>query len=249
MKLAFLAALGCAISTPALAQTTFNGPYVGVSAGYAAAKSKSDVALADDWSIEPTALQDTVIAGWSDKQSTDGVAFGAQLGYNAQVGGNVVIGAEASFNVLDTDETSTRNVVYSPSLNYDFTNKIDAKNLLALKAKLGFAAGSTLIYATGGWATGKADIGASVLSNGGYAKAGGKSKWMDGYIVGGGVEYKLNQNVSARLEYNYADLGHETYDTAYLAGSTYAPPGALYSETFRQDLRLHLVSLGVNYHF
>ncbi|KPL67571.1 hypothetical protein SZ64_05280 [Erythrobacter sp. SG61-1L] len=250
MKLLLIGALCCAASTPAFAQTAnFSGPYVGVSAGYGVAKSQSDVTLSDDWGIEAQDLRDTVIDGWSTDQSVDGFAYGGQLGYNAQLGGNFVIGAEASFQFLEGDKTYFRTVTYSPSLNYNLANSVDLKNLFALKGKLGFATGSTLIYATGGWATSKADLGASVHSNGNYAKAGGSSDWLDGYVVGGGVEHKFTPHISARLEYNYSDLGDVTYDTEYLQGSSFAPPGALYSETVTQDLRMHTVSLGVNYHF
>ena len=70
---------------------------------------------------------------------------------------------------------------------------------------------------------------------------------LDGYIVGGGVEQKLGNRLSARVEYNYTDQGRANYATSYRPGSTFVTPA--YNENLSQDLRLHLVRVGVNYHF
>ena len=87
----------------------------------------------------------------------------------------------------------------------------------------------------------------NVQSNGNYRKAALVDRTMDGFIVGGGIEHRLGNNVSARLTYQYADQGDETYTTAYQPGSSFTTPA--YTETVTQDLRLHLVRVGVNYRF
>ena len=52
-----------------------------------------------------------------------------------------------------------------------------------------------------------------------------------------------------KLEYLYTDLGNISYATAYLPGSTFAPPGFNYAERITQDLTFHTVRVGLNYKF
>lgn len=238
-------------ASPAMAQDEedWTGPYIGVQGGYTGAKSDTSVVLGGAWASESQALRDFFGSSMGTKQSDGDVNFGAQLGYNVQTSG-IVLGLEGEFSVLNGGETIARGPLAVPSipaLSYSYTNTVDPKHMFALKAKLGGAMGRTLFYVNGGWAWTKATLGTSVTSNGNYLKTGSLDTTMDGFIVGGGVEHRLSDNLSLRLTYDYTDQGDETYVTTYRAGSSFTAPA--YTETVTQDLRLHLVRVGVNYRF
>ena len=238
-------------ATPAFAQDAdWTGPYVGVQAGYGTGSSDSDVALSGAWTSESQGLRDYVTSTFADSRKPEGFNFGGQLGYNYQTAGNFVLGAEADFTILNADDGRSTGLVPTtpfPSLSYNFGNGVDAKHMFSLRARAGVAMEKTLIYASGGWAWTKAEFAATMSSNGGYNKAGGTKKTLDGFIIGGGVEHKFSDTVSARLDYAYTDQGGTSYVTGYLPGSTFVTPA--YTETLRQDLDMHLIRVGLNFHF
>lgn len=240
-----------AVANPALAddEIEWTGGYIGIHAGYTSLKSDSVPTLSGNWSVEPAALQSEVVSRWSASQTVENAHFGAQLGYNFDAGG-VVVGAEADFSLHNGSDSYVRGPIAStssPTLSYTYGNFIEPKHSYSVRGKLGVPFGSTLVYAHGGWGWTKADVAADIVSNGGYTKEGRVSETFDGYLVGGGIEHKFGPNVSARLEYTYADQGDVTYATAYRTGSTFVTPP--YNETFVQDLRMHQVRVGLNYHF
>jgi outer membrane immunogenic protein len=239
------------VGTPAFAQDEddWTGPYVGVQAGITRANSATDVSLGGAWSSESAALRDFVTTNADARQRDHDANTGVQLGYNYQTG-SIVLGAEVEFTALNGSQTVSRGPLrYTPvaNLTYTFTNTVDPKHMTAVKAKVGAAAGSTLFYAEGGWAWTKASFATTISSSNNYLKAGATTKTLNGWIVGGGVEQKFGDNLSARLSYNYTDQGAVTYATSYRPGSSFTTPA--YSETATQNLRLHLVRLGLNYRF
>ena len=64
------------------------------------------------------------------------------------------------------------------------------------------------------------------------------SSHINGWTVGGGVEYMFAQNWSAKAEYQYYNFG----DSRFLAPAALVPFG-----TFHNDE--HTLKLGVNYRF
>lgn len=244
----------CAIATPSFADedSDWTGAYVGVSIGYTDAKSDQTVDLSGTWSTESAALQTYVTDFYASHPKVGDVSFGGQLGYNYQTDGGLVVGLEADVNVLSGKDDTVRGPTATtpfPSLTYTVANSFDPKATYGVKAKLGFASGKTLFYATGGWGWTNADIAVDITSNGGYHKTASGSHTFNGYEVGGGIEHKLGSNMSVRLDYTYADHGDFTFDTVYAPGSSFPPPTFNYGETYTQDLRMHMVRLGVNFHF
>lgn len=250
-KYMFVLMASAAVATPAMAQDAeWNGPYAGVHIGYGTGTSDTQATLSGNWSIETQALQDHVTGGLSPQVKPEGLNYGVQLGYNAQLGESFVLGVEGDFSLLDVDDslsTGPSAPASIPWLNYTFGNDIEAKHMYSLRAKAGVAIGKTLIYATGGWAWVKSEYGSEIVSSGGYTKEGRIETTTDGFIIGGGIEQKLGSNVSARLDYSYTEQGDVAYSSAYRTGSTYVSPA--YNEGFVQNLDLHLIRLGVNFHF
>jgi opacity protein-like surface antigen len=73
------------------------------------------------------------------------------------------------------------------------------------------------------------------------------SRIHTGFVVGAGVEYALASNWSAKLEYNYVDLGS---DKAVLEGNINVPPmaGPYYLGTTIEQT-MQIAKIGVNYRF
>jgi len=261
-KLVFAALGSMVVATPAFAADgNWSGPYVGVLAGWNSAHSNSSGTLSGQWTAESSALRQTVTDNIAASQTTNNGEISANIGYNYQVN-NILAGLEVeagavggakirSVGPITTGAVGTAgnagNATPALAPNYTFTNTIDPKSLIAVKLRLGVALDSTLFYVNGGWAWVAANQGASLISNGNYKKSAALSHTYNGWLLGLGVEQRVGSNLSIRLSYDYTDQGDINYTTAYQAGSSFTTPA--YVETIKQDLSLHLVRVGVTYHF
>jgi outer membrane immunogenic protein len=126
-----------------------------------------------------------------------GVLGGGYGGYLFQQQ-NLVFGAEGEFNFISNKQSS------SPIVNNNLYNvSVYSNYLISIDGRLGYAYKNILIYAVGGYAF--INNGTSINKNGaGYY---GSTQTFNGYDIGAGVEYAINQNWSARLEYRYYDFG------------------------------------------
>ncbi len=156
--------------------------------------------------------------GWSantDYLDPTGAFGGAQIGYNFQRG-HIVFGLEADFEGAGISDSNT----YAKSeMNWFGT----------VRGRLGYTFGSALLYATGGFAYGNVEN--SFLSW-------SASETQTGWVVGGGVEYKLAANWSGKIEYQYLDL-----DASSASGAGPLGSGA------GNDTQVHTVRVGLNYFF
>ncbi|WP_156255046.1 outer membrane protein [Sandarakinorhabdus oryzae] len=166
-------------SVPAVA-APFNGPYLGVSAGW----NRDDVARRTINGI-------TIDAG----RTQDAVTLGGYAGYNKTLGKRFVIGGELGFSgaIDDTIVGSAQGKALEIDPRYSFD--VSARAGVLADAK-------TLIYARGGYANTR--VRTSVATTAGTAIT---SDNLDGWQVGGGIERSLTENVSARIEYRYSDFG------------------------------------------
>lgn len=163
--------------TPAMAET-FEGPYIGVQAGWNQNRVRSDA------SIDPT---DVYVR--DNKDSFNG---GAYAGYDVKVTPSVVIGAEAGFNIGVDDAVRTGADVINPNYGFD------------LSARAGYlVTPRTMAYVRGGYDNVRARV-ANAFDE--------THETFDGWSVGGGFEHAVTDNVSARIEYRYSDLGSNGAD-------------------------------------
>jgi outer membrane immunogenic protein len=227
-KLAIIAALAIfSISGPALAadlwtpqpsykdepvyeqQSRWQGFYLGINGGYAWADTERAPFFIDG------NYQDSF-----GSISAEGAFGGGQVGYNA-VFGRMLVGIEADVQGADIDD-STRSAAGSASTDVGVFGTV--------RGRLGFIADRALIYATGGyaWADVESRFSTDTLSV-------SESEVLDGYVVGGGIEYALNNSWSTKLEYQYIDLEDKRI-------------GALGQST-RIDPDIHTVRMGLNYRF
>lgn len=149
--------------------------------------------------------------------SSDANAFlgGAQAGYNWQVG-QWVFGIEGDWSWTDAKgDVAIPGAIVNTKTNWYST----------ATGRLGYAVDNWLWYVKGGGAWADTDTAIGGVSVG---------KTRSGWTIGGGVEYGLTPNWSAKLEYNYLDFGKDDIG---------APIGV------RSDMQAHLLKAGLNYRF
>lgn len=188
----------------------------------------------------------------SFKAGGEGTGFvgGGQAGYNIQ-NGMWVYGIET-----DIDYNSggggggglfADNHVF-PNGTLALNRRSGGGILGTVRGRLGVAAWDrTLLYVTGGLAYG--DPG-STFRSASFANAGGTNQInfngsapgiSVGYAIGAGVEYALTQQISAKVEYLYTDVGSQHYNL------TNPNTAAVFNA--KSDGVSQLVRVGLNYKF
>jgi outer membrane immunogenic protein len=187
-----------------VAAPAWAGFYVGAHAGYAVTKPRYTEADAD----------------FNTNPKMDGFVFGPYAGYNFQ-SGSVVFGieADASFGSLKAGANPN-----NPDNNY---SAFDQKWSGNVRARLGYAFGSALLYVAGGVAF--ADIKVDDVE----ADWGSASKTHVGWTIGAGVDYAFTSNWIARAEYLYSDFGRDTFNIAFEGIPNYDASVKPQSHTFR----------------
>jgi outer membrane immunogenic protein len=133
----------------------------------------------------------------------EGFIGGGGLGYNYQCG-DWVIGVEGG--AFGTDLKKHRNSPFFPD-----TDRFSAKVEWMANAKLrvGYAFNCFLPFVYGGWAGGDVKL---RLTDTLLGVSTSSSKWINGWTVGAGVDYKFNDCISIGVAYDYVELEHtKTY--------------------------------------
>lgn len=208
-----------AISAPAMAQDatdgTFTGPRVEALVGYDISKAGDTV---DDDLNE------------NNDQSIDGVTYGGAIGYDFNVGG-VVLGLEGEL----TD--SSANVEFDGGDAETFgLGDVNAGRDLYVGVRAGvLATPDLLLYAKGGYTNARYNVNGSFDGDEYRAKID-----TDGFRVGAGAEYAINENTFAKIEYRYSN-----YSSAELDFEGDQPDVDL----GEIDVDRHQVMLGFGYRF
>jgi outer membrane immunogenic protein len=168
------------------------------------------------------------IPGTVTSLNRSGFLGGGQVGYNWQAGA-FVFGLEGDGGWMGfggqtlLTGTASNTMVGLRSVGYgDITGRI------------GFAFDRALLYVKGGYAV--MDNAATFSTLAPFTASLPSSN--SGYTVGAGVEYKITQNWSAKVEYMHFDFGHTL-------NYSLTPPTFL----FNQNLRVDSVKVGINYLF
>lgn len=162
--------------------------------------------------------------GWSDwsferpddktspSQDIEGYFGGAQLGYDIQLPGGIVIGAVADAAIGDLASDTYKDGTY-----LTVNSEIDAFG--TVRGRIGYSLGRFLPYVTGGaaWMAGSTTENCPAGALGGHCKSAGEysetdnfSRW--GLAYGGGIEMKVFGNVTAFAEYLRLDFDAEKHD-------------------------------------
>lgn len=197
-------------SAPTPQTYDWTGFYLGLNAGYGWGQSS--------WS-DPAAGAD------SGSFNTNGGLVGGQLGYNWQVG-STVLGIETDLDWMNV-KGSTGGAGGVCATDGGGQCQTQQSWLGTTRARLGYAFDRWLPYVTGGVAYGNIQA---------VQPTGTTTDTKAGWTAGGGVEYGIDRNWSAKLEYLHVDLGTATFMGAASGTSTLNVP-----------IKDDLVRAGINY--
>lgn len=202
---------------------TWTGMYIGVNA--------SGV-VAGDFGAE---LLTPVAA--SGKVSAAGFVAGGTIGYNYQFtpGNGFVVGIEGDVGYADIHNRLTLGV---PGIGSASVALITDSYFATARGRLGYAWGPALAYATGGYAATEVGVNASVTAPGLATGSFTQKTSIDGWTVGGGLEYAIAGGWSVKGEYLYTKFEKP------INGVVFGVPF-----TSKATLDVQQLKLGINYKF
>jgi outer membrane immunogenic protein len=238
-------AAGMPVKAPAAAPLpiwTWTGFYVGGNVGYSIAR-------------DPGGFESLVLAPGNAPTperfnfSPAGTVGGAQLGWNWQVLPNWVLGIEADLQATSQSDAFTciqqcLNVPRVPELNGTTVNQ-HLRWFDTVRGRVGWANGPTLWYLTGGLAVGQVRTSISTIQEFSFVQ--NLLTFNDtktGWAFGGGLEFQVYGNWTARAEYLYMDLGSIAHSFLYTA-----PGLPSTNNIYNSAVRDHIVRAAVNYKF
>lgn len=217
---------------PAVAYN-WTGFYAGINGGYAFGSSR-DVTMSELFPATGP-LVDSY-----GSLSPKGGFGGVQAGYNRQAG-NFVFGLEGDIQGGDISDKTGR---IGTATGYFLSTKSQVNWFGTVRPRIGYAFDNILIYATGGLAVGGVKYTQNYV-NGDFLAHPRTSKTRVGFAVGGGAEYALNEHWTAKLEYQYIDLGRSKISATEINGGEPTD----YTIHTRLHTDFHTVRLGANYKF
>jgi outer membrane immunogenic protein len=182
-----------------------------------------------------------------NSDGSEGPFGGGYGGFNYQFN-HFVVGIDGDFSGADLKGTA---FTTGPHGNID--RDTDRINWLATATgRVGYAFDNVLLFAKGGWAAAsfngtETNFTAALAT----AASGTNASTRNGWTVGAGVEYGLTPHWSAKLEYDYLQLGTAAYNTTLtntgVGGGS--PPGTISVFARSATSSLNLVKAGFAYRF
>jgi outer membrane immunogenic protein len=181
----------------------------------------------------------------------DGFLGGLQAGYNFQYGA-AVLGAEADLQLTDLRRRASFTGAAVLGTQLTTSSRADLRYLGTLRARIGFTpVERLLIYGTAGLAYGEVGTSGSVVGVQAPALSwnGSTSSTRAGWVVGGGLEYAVTNNLTIKGEYLYYDLGRTSVSA--LGNAAVRSVAALNGIDYvaRTENRGSIVRAGANYKF
>ncbi|MFA5955699.1 outer membrane protein [Hyphomicrobium sp.] len=217
-------------STPPVT-SSWSGAYIGIGGGYGIADNKIGAAEEE-------------VDSEAGHFGSDGGIISFTLGYDRQIAPKFVVGAFADADYTNLHYRSSINVDAGDSFNETIRNNF--RNILMVGARIGYlAAPDTLLFVSAGYANaglGDTNIAASI-NNDLVDSATIEGRRFSGGFAGGGVETRINNSLSLKAEYRYADFGSEQAS----ATSTTIPDAEFLRTKFDPAIQMGRVSM--NYRF
>ena len=219
-----------ALSSSVFAEDKINwtGPYVGINAGYANTKTEG---------------QNQTLSQYTFNNSQNFGLLGGFIGYQKALTNNWLIGIESDFEAAKGNKT-VHSLEYGSPVTYDSNVNSKIESTFSLRPKLGyiFNNNQTLIYTTGGYALAniKTTYALPPPFNVQSMPSDSSSQWYSGWTLGAGIEHFLNEKISIKTEYRYADYG-SNFDAK--AGNVFNGP---YKNKLQDE---NSFRVGIAYHF
>ncbi|HEX2653225.1 MAG TPA: outer membrane protein [Xanthobacteraceae bacterium] len=207
---------------PPVVPYSWTGCYIGGNVGYGWANVHSTITVSVVPTPDPTS------------PTVNGVIGGAQIGCNYQTG-QWVWGIEGDFQGSDQHKTTAVTIGATT-----VTQKDSIPWFGTFRGRVGFTPWErVMLYVTGGggYARTTADL---VITNGGVTGASSASNDRAFWTVGGGIEWVLVGNWTAKVEYLYLDMGSFSQTAASVNG-------AIVTDNVR--FKDNIARFGVNYRF
>jgi outer membrane immunogenic protein len=266
------------------AKEMWQGVYSGIYGGYGTGLINRSTNSVINSPYNYSGYQNSYPTVTTDTFFTDGPTVGGQVGYNYVLANQMLLGAELDVgwaDILDRSSYESKTIgslsrtaffqiapdpsSYRSSSTY---NRIAIDWQGTARIKAGYAFGNLVAYATGGLAFGGVSSSSNDfnLNNGlgaWYAYSiinnnyGNNDKFQVGWTAGGGFEYLLNKQWSAKAEYMYVSLGGIRRENNSYAGTICScsldngmPPLPLitYNNVSTGSFGIHEFRLGLNYH-
>ncbi len=202
----------------------WSGFYVGGNVGFAWAETSASQ-FAVNGVVPPPAPPPPVDPSFN----RDGWFAGGQVGWNWQAPGSPwVWGIEGDIQGADISGSATVTSVLGT-----ITGTADIDMFATIRGRLGYAWDRVLVYGTGGaaWARNEFTLtdGITTLS---------ADRTHSGWVVGGGIEWALLDNWSAKVEYQFLTFDSERYFPTVAGGAG-----------IDFDTDIHTIRFGLNYRF
>jgi len=166
--------------------------------------------------------------GWSggDGDGSSGFIGGGQVGVNYQIN-QWVLGVEADISGTTIKDSVSATVV-GPGAVLTGSAEASLDWVSTLAPRFGYAFDRWLVYGKfgGAWAHGSGSAGVAI--NGVPVRSISVDQTVSGWVLGIGTEYALQDNWTAKIEYNMMDFGN---------GGPFA------------DDKFHVLKAGINYRF
>ncbi|MGZ4999887.1 MAG: outer membrane protein [Methylomonas sp.] len=172
---------------------------------------------------------------YSQNLNTDDVNPGLQFGYLRQLDSHWVVGGEADFTYpsLSKDFVATNGAAFDK-----FKARYDLQGSLRLRA--GYAFDRFLPFITSGVSFGSMSLSYTDEANQNYSQRTVQTGW----VLGGGVEYGVLNNLSTRLEYLYTDYAGALNMGVPNVVGIIDPTGSAHA-----DMSTHVLRAAINYRF
>ena len=222
-----------------VAVSPWAGFYVGGNVRYAWGEERSV-------NILETLIGRPFFSGTFGKIEPAGVVGGGQVGYNFQTG-NFVYGIEADLQASDLSDGAVGTLPYigtGSTMTVVANSRVDWFG--TVRARLGFSWQNVLFYGTGGFAYGRVGEDLATTDTFNFSSTRSRSSDRSGYVLGAGAEYMFAPGWSARLEYQYVDLGSFNVVAPEVFAGRLPTPLVIHTSV---ETRFHTIGVGVNYHF
>ena len=237
----------------------WTGFYFGTHLGADWSNQKTGRNVWDDGYRSPRSNEyDPLVPFGGRNLNSTGAFGGGQLGYNWQTS-NFVLGLEVDLGAVGNESRRGHGLTELDSTGTTITKtgaiaiKTEGGFYGDVTGRLGYAWGPALLYGKGGFAwldtTTKAGArvvdGTIVDANGNSLPAETTTKsyshdaTLDGWTVGGGVEYMLSPNWTMKVEYLHFDFNNAAENWVFDAHNTWSLAD--------KNLNVDSVKLGVNY--
>lgn len=219
-----------AVTAPAMQPRVhdWTGPWVGVAVGM----GSTNYSVRGDASIDGTTLGTIRLPDFGG----EGGLASLSAGYDFDLGNGFVVGAMLDVSTTRINNRANINILDDISGSY----RLRPRTMMAAAGRVGFTTSdSTLVYGLLGYS--QARFRANFSATDGFDTLSGSYRWrQSGPVIGGGIETRLTENATLRLEYRYHRLGNKTIFSGDIFGADVG---------LRTRTSIQTAQVGINWRF